>query len=48
MHQGKDEKSPTPVFSLSIGGTCVFRVGNTRTRTRPCIDIELASGGLFA
>lgn len=47
MHQDKDEKSSAPVVSLSIGDTCVFRVGNTRTRTRPYTDIELASGDLF-
>ncbi|MGO4422840.1 alpha-ketoglutarate-dependent dioxygenase AlkB, partial [Streptomyces sp. MCAF7] len=41
MHQDKDEKSSAPVVSLSIGDTCVFRVGNTATRTRPYTDIEL-------
>ncbi|MGW2258370.1 alpha-ketoglutarate-dependent dioxygenase AlkB family protein [Streptomyces sp. NPDC001780] len=47
MHQDKDEKSSDPVVSLSIGDTCVFRVGNTETRTKPYTDIELASGDLF-
>jgi DNA oxidative demethylase len=47
MHQDKDEKSSAPVVSLSIGDTCVFRVGNTATRTKPYTDIELASGDLF-
>ncbi|MEU0697384.1 alpha-ketoglutarate-dependent dioxygenase AlkB [Streptomyces niveus] len=47
MHQDKDEKSRAPVVSLSIGDTCVFRFGNTRTRTRPYTDVELASGDLF-
>ncbi|WP_042398306.1 alpha-ketoglutarate-dependent dioxygenase AlkB family protein [Streptacidiphilus carbonis] len=47
MHQDKDEKSSAPVVSLSSGDTCVFRVGNTRTRTRPYTDVELASGDLF-
>lgn len=47
MHQDKDEQSPAPVVSLSIGDSCVFRVGNTETRTRPYTDIELASGDLF-
>ncbi|MFI0773396.1 alpha-ketoglutarate-dependent dioxygenase AlkB family protein [Streptomyces sp. NPDC021212] len=47
MHQDKDEKSSAPVVSLSIGDTCVFRVGNTETRTKPYTDIELASGDLF-
>lgn len=47
MHQDKDEKSDAPVVSLSIGDTCVFRFGNTQTRTQPYTDIELASGDLF-
>ncbi|MFJ8751615.1 alpha-ketoglutarate-dependent dioxygenase AlkB [Streptomyces sp. NPDC102441] len=47
MHQDKDERSSAPVVSLSIGDTCVFRVGNTETRTRPYTDIELSSGDLF-
>ncbi|MEU3741509.1 MULTISPECIES: alpha-ketoglutarate-dependent dioxygenase AlkB [unclassified Streptomyces] len=47
MHQDKDERSSAPVVSLSIGDTCVFRVGNTETRTKPYTDIELASGDLF-
>lgn len=47
MHQDKDERSSAPVVSLSIGDACVFRVGNTETRTKPYTDIELASGDLF-
>ncbi|MEV8321464.1 alpha-ketoglutarate-dependent dioxygenase AlkB [Streptomyces sp. NPDC059900] len=47
MHQDKDERSSAPVVSLSIGDTCVFRVGNTETRNKPYTDIELASGDLF-
>lgn len=47
MHQDKEERSPAPVVSLSIGDTCVFRFGNTETRTKPYTDVELASGDLF-
>ncbi|MBM7440663.1 alpha-ketoglutarate-dependent dioxygenase AlkB [Streptomyces sp. HB132] len=47
MHQDKDERSSAPVVSLSIGDACVFRVGNTETRTRPYTDVELLSGDLF-
>ncbi|MDF6018180.1 alpha-ketoglutarate-dependent dioxygenase AlkB [Streptomyces sp. JH34] len=47
MHQDKDERSSAPVVSLSIGDTCVFRVGNTETRTKPYTDVELRSGDLF-
>ena len=47
MHQDKDEKSSAPVVSLTIGDSCVFRFGNTLTRTKPYTDIELESGDLF-
>ncbi|WP_078871706.1 alpha-ketoglutarate-dependent dioxygenase AlkB family protein [Streptomyces sp. NRRL S-337] len=47
MHQDKDERSDAPVVSLSIGDRCVFRFGNTETRTKPYTDVELASGDLF-
>ncbi|MFE4581833.1 alpha-ketoglutarate-dependent dioxygenase AlkB family protein [Streptomyces chartreusis] len=47
MHRDSDEKSHAPVVSLSLGDTCVFRFGNTETRTRPYTDVELCSGDLF-
>jgi alkylated DNA repair protein (DNA oxidative demethylase) len=47
LHQDKDERSPAPVVSLSLGERCVFRFGNTENRGRPWTDIELASGDLF-
>ncbi|ULR48669.1 alpha-ketoglutarate-dependent dioxygenase AlkB family protein [Streptomyces deccanensis] len=47
MHRDADEKSDAPVVSLSLGDSCVFRFGNTRTRTRPYTDVELRSGDLF-
>jgi len=47
MHRDQDEKSEAPVVSLSLGDSCVFRFGNTETRTKPYIDIELQSGDLF-
>ncbi|MCU1491146.1 MAG: alkylated repair protein [Acidimicrobiaceae bacterium] len=47
MHQDKDEASPAPVVSLSLGDTAIFRFGNTEGRNRPWRDIELASGDLF-
>jgi alkylated DNA repair protein (DNA oxidative demethylase) len=47
MHQDRDELSREPVVSLSLGDTCVFRFGNTETRTRPYTDVELRSGDLF-
>lgn len=47
MHQDKDERSPAPVVSLSIGDSCVFRFGNTETRNKPWTDLALESGDLF-
>jgi len=47
MHQDRDEISREPVVSLSIGDSCLFRFGNTETRTRPYTDVELRSGDLF-
>ncbi len=47
MHQDKEERASAPVVSLSIGDTCVFRLGNTETRGRPWQDVELESGDLL-
>lgn len=47
LHVDKDERSPAPVVSLSIGASCVFRFGNTEHRNRPWCDLELESGDLF-
>jgi alkylated DNA repair protein (DNA oxidative demethylase) len=47
MHTDKDERSPAPVVSLSLGASCVFRFGNTQSRNRPWTDVELESGDLF-
>ena len=47
LHQDKDEVSPDPVVSLSVGEACVFRFGNTENRNRPHTDVELRSGDLF-
>ncbi|MET8824390.1 alpha-ketoglutarate-dependent dioxygenase AlkB [Streptomyces sp. NPDC004610] len=47
MHQDKDERSDAPVVSLSLGDTCLFRLGNTVNRNRPWTDVELASGDLL-
>ncbi|MFC3571944.1 alpha-ketoglutarate-dependent dioxygenase AlkB family protein [Streptomyces yaanensis] len=47
MHRDSDEQSDAPVVSLSLGDSCVFRFGNTRSRARPYTDVELRSGDLF-
>lgn len=47
LHQDRDERADAPVVSLSLGDTCVFRLGNTKTRTRPWTDLELHGGDLL-
>lgn len=47
MHQDTDEASAAPIVSLSLGDACVFRFGNTQTRSAPYQDLELRSGDLF-
>jgi DNA oxidative demethylase len=47
LHQDKDERSPAPVVSFSIGDPCNFRFGNSENRSRPWTDIQLRSGDLF-
>lgn len=47
QHQDKDERSSAPVVSFSLGDTCVFRFGNTESRSKPYTDVELQSGDLF-
>jgi alkylated DNA repair protein (DNA oxidative demethylase) len=44
LHQDRDESDfAAPVVSLSLGDTCLFRVGGTR-RTDPTRSVRLASG----
>lgn len=47
MHQDRDEESTAPVVSVSLGESCVFRFGNTQTRTRPYTDVDLRGGDIF-
>jgi alkylated DNA repair protein (DNA oxidative demethylase) len=47
MHADRDEQSPAPVVSLSLGDTCVFRFGTVAGRGRPWTDVLLESGDLF-
>jgi DNA oxidative demethylase len=47
MHVDRDEPSPAPVVSLSLGDTGVFRFGNADGRGRPWTDVLLESGDLF-
>jgi DNA oxidative demethylase len=44
LHQDKDEHSPAPVVSLSLGNTCVFRFGNTENRGKPYTDVFVFGG----
>lgn len=48
MHVDREERSPAPVVSISLGAACVFRFGNTASRNRPWTDLTLESGDLFA
>lgn len=52
MHQDRGESNAvivrgSPVITVSLGDTGVFRFGNTETRNKPYRDIELHSGDLF-
>jgi alkylated DNA repair protein (DNA oxidative demethylase) len=47
MHADREEESPAPVVSLSLGDTGVFRFGNAAGRGRPWTDVKLESGDLF-
>ena len=47
LHQDRDEDDLTaPVLSLSLGDTCVFRIGGT-ARTDPTRSVRLASGDVL-
>lgn len=44
LHQDRDEADfSAPVLSLSLGDTCLFRIGGTR-RSDPTCSLKLASG----
>lgn len=52
LHQDKIEgaeviRAGSPVVTVSLGDTCVFRFGNTERPSRPYHDVQLASGDLF-
>jgi alkylated DNA repair protein (DNA oxidative demethylase) len=47
MHADRDEKSPAPVVSLSLGQSCTFRFGSPAGRGRPWVDVRVESGDLF-
>lgn len=47
MHQDKDERTLAPIVSFSVGDACLFRFGNSETRTKPYVDVRLESGDLF-
>lgn len=47
LHQDRDEQDlDAPVVSLSLGDTCLFRIGGTR-RTDPTRSFRLASGDAY-
>jgi DNA oxidative demethylase len=52
LHQDKIEgaevvASGSPVVTISLGDSCIFRFGNTERPSRPYEDIHLSSGDLF-
>ena len=52
LHQDKIEgaeivASGSPVVTISLGDSCIFRFGNTERPSRPYKDLHLASGDLF-
>lgn len=52
LHQDKIESpevlaAGSPVVTISLGDSCIFRFGNSERPSRPYADIELASGDLF-
>ncbi|HZN15320.1 MAG TPA: alpha-ketoglutarate-dependent dioxygenase AlkB [Acidimicrobiales bacterium] len=51
LHQDSAEgdavAAGSPVVTVSLGDTCVFRFGNGLTRGRPYQDVTLESGDLF-
>jgi DNA oxidative demethylase len=52
LHQDKIEGAEvvaagSPVVTISLGDSCLFRFGNTERPSRPYRDIHLASGDLF-
>jgi alkylated DNA repair protein (DNA oxidative demethylase) len=52
LHQDKIEgaeivASGSPVVTISLGESCIFRFGNTERPSRPYQDLHLGSGDLF-
>jgi alkylated DNA repair protein (DNA oxidative demethylase) len=47
MHADRDERSLSPVVSISLGQTCTFRFGSPAGRGRPWTDVALESGDVF-
>ncbi|MFF7637451.1 alpha-ketoglutarate-dependent dioxygenase AlkB family protein [Kitasatospora sp. NPDC008050] len=47
LHQDREERIDAPVVSLSLGDSCVFRLGGSQARTGPWTDVELRSGDLL-
>ena len=47
MHVDRDERSPAPVVSFSVGDSCLFRFGTPAGRGRPWTDVLLESGDAF-
>ncbi len=47
LHQDAEEPSTAPVVTISLGGSCTFRLAGVDRRTAPFVDVELRSGDLL-
>lgn len=47
MHQDRNENSPAPIVSLSIGDEALFRIGSTENRNKPWDEVTLTSGDVI-
>lgn len=47
MHQDRNEDSPAPIVSLSIGDEALFRIGSTENRNKPWDEVTLTSGDII-
>lgn len=47
LHQDRNEDSPAPIVSVSIGDEALFRIGGTENRNKPWDEVTLASGDVI-
>ncbi len=47
LHQDAHEETRAPIVSLSLGDSCLFRLGGSEHRGQPWQDVRLVSGDLL-